>query len=236
MGGASIRYFCVKSQCDAIGLTVNISFKVFGATLTMRKYWALKATILWLILVVSAVLFISSFNEVRPLLLSGGGESCLKELREARVSFRALGDMRDGNCIIKNAVRVERFKDTQLSSSLLLSCPTVNNLAKFFDDIDAKKIHHLGSYNCRKIGGSHLMSEHGYGTAIDISEIDSASVLKDWGKQNKKGVILRIANTAACDKFSNVLTPDFNKAHADHLHLDNGLGFGCLSRNFLIDE
>ena len=202
----------------------------------MEKYSVLKATLLLLILVVSAAVFISLFNEVRPLLLSGGGENCLKELREAKVSFRALGDMDDGNCVIKNAVRVESFKDTQLSSSLLLSCPTVNNLAEFFDDIDAKKIHHLGSYNCRKISGSHLISEHGYGTAIDISEIDSASVLRDWGKKNEKGGILRIANTAACTKFSNILTPDSNKAHADHFHLDNGLGFGCLSRNFLINE
>ena len=40
----------------------------------------------------------------------------------------------------------------------------------------------MGSYNCRTVANSKIMSEHSYGTAIDISHIDDASVKVDWNE------------------------------------------------------
>ena len=88
---------------------------------------------------------------------------------------------------------------------------------------------HLGSYNCREQRGNSIISEHGYGLAIDIAEIDGASVLDDWTSDDSKGRVLKKAYQTACEYFSNVLTPDSNAAHRNHFHFDNGLGFGCLS-------
>ena len=75
--------------------------------------------------------------------------------------------------------------------------------------------------------GSNIVSEHGYGTAIDISKIDSASVLEDWNKNSDNGKILKNAYDTACKYFSNILTPDTNNDHKNHFHFDNGFGTKC---------
>jgi len=71
------------------------------------------------------------------------------------------------------------------------------------------------------------MSEHGYGTAIDITAIDGAMVGQDWGKQTSKGKILAQALAQACEHFTNAVGPNDNSLHANHFHLDTGLGLGC---------
>jgi len=169
------------------------------------------------------------YNLVRPLLLDGGGKQCLDSLDKMGVEYKKLGDMRDGSCFIKNGVKIRHFPSTYLSSSITLSCPTAQRLGAFLDEIGAQNVSHLGSYNCRRQRGNSIVSEHGYGLAIDISEIDGASVLDDWTSNDSNGKILKKAHLTACEYFSNVLTPDSNTAHRNHFHFDNGLGFGCLS-------
>ena len=97
-------------------------------------------------------------------------------------------------------------------------------MGEYFDEIKAGYIEHMGTYNCRTIANSKIMSEHSYGTAIDISKIDGASVKLDWNKNNEKGKILSNAYKVACKYFSNIITPDTDRAHHDHFHLDNGYG------------
>ena len=168
------------------------------------------------------------YNLLRPLLLSDQGEVCLDELSQRGISFHYLGDTSEGVCGIKNAVRITNFPNTQMSSSITVNCSFALVLNDFLREIEAGQITHMGSYNCREMRSSLLMSEHSYGTAIDISEIDSASVLEDWGTQTAKGRVLRRASDLACTFFSNVLTPDTNASHRDHFHLDNGFGSSCL--------
>ncbi|MDC1290364.1 extensin family protein [Candidatus Thioglobus sp.] len=168
-----------------------------------------------------------SFNMFRFHALSGGSSHCLQELELYTKDFKSLGTFTDNNCKVKNAVRVTSFKNTKLSGDLILSCPTAVNLGKYLNEIDAKKITHMGTYNCRKISGLNIYSEHSYGTAIDISEIDNVSVLKDWNKKSNNGKILKDAYDAACIYFSNILTPDTNSAHRNHFHFDNGFGTKC---------
>jgi len=168
------------------------------------------------------------YNLIRPLLLDGGGSQCLEGLDKAGITYRKLGDTRDGSCMIINAVKIRHFPNTKISSAIKVSCPTALNIAYFFDEISAKNVTHLGSYNCRERRGNSVISEHGYGTAIDISEINGVSVLSDWNNSEGKGQLLRQAHRSACKYFSNVLTPDSNAAHKNHFHFDNGLGIGCL--------
>ena len=111
-----------------------------------------------------------------------------------------------GNCRVKNAVRISSYHSTKISKNLTLSCPTAVKVGKYFNEIGAKNIEHMGSYNCRTIAKSKIMSEHSYGTAIDISKINGASVKLDWNKENEKGEILSNAFKVACKYFSNVLT------------------------------
>lgn len=88
-------------------------------------------------------------------------------------------------------------------------------------------IEHLGTNSCRRIGGGSEgnWSEHATGNAIDVGAFVLAdgrriSVLKDWPSSSPKAAFLRAVRDAACESFSTVLSPDYNAAHADHLHLD----------------
>ena len=172
---------------------------------------------------------ISTYNEYRPILLEGGGEECLSDLKQIQASYKTIGDTGTASCPILNAVRVTKYANTTLSSPFIVSCPTALNIGKWLEDIKAKSITHLGTVNCRQRRGSGLMSEHGFGIAIDITKIDEAVVKKDWKQSNTKGKKLRQAAKSACNYFSNVLTPYSNRLHHDHFHFDNGIGFNCHS-------
>ena len=63
--------------------------------------------------------------------------------------------------------------------------------------------------------------------AIDISKIDDAFVSKHCKNKGSRGEKLREAARVACKYFSNVLTPESNRLHYDHFHLDSGVGFQC---------
>ena len=50
-----------------------------------------------------------------------------------------------------------------------------------------------------------MASEHSFGTAIDITSINGASVSEDWGKDTHKGRYLEKAHSSACQIFANVV-------------------------------
>ena len=121
-------------------------------------------------------LLISAYNKYRVVFLDGGGEKCLRELEQAEAVFKPLGNQGSTACPVKNAVRISKFKDTTLSSSVILSCPAAVDTANWLEEIEAKHITHMGTLNCRQRRGSGLMSEHSFGIAIDVSAIDGAVV------------------------------------------------------------
>lgn len=89
------------------------------------------------------------------------------------------------------------------------------------------RIEHLGTANCRRIGGGAKggWSEHATGNAIDVAAFVLAdgrriSVRRDWTGGGSAAAFLHMVRDAACDSFATVLSPDYNAAHADHLHLD----------------
>ncbi len=90
---------------------------------------------------------------------------------------------------------------------------------------------HFGTNNCRRMGGgdSGRWSEHAPGNAIDIAAFRTAdgrtiSVARDWAGEPGKAAFLHAARDGACDIFSSTLSPAYNRAHADHFHLDQAGG------------
>ena len=86
-------------------------------------------------------------------------------------------------------------------------------------------IEHLGSYNCRNIAGSVFISQHATGNAIDIAAfiLDDGrrvSLLDDWDARDGRSAFLRAVRDGSCRIFTTVLSPDYNKAHANHFHFD----------------
>jgi len=88
---------------------------------------------------------------------------------------------------------------------------------------------HMGVYNCRRMrgSGSNAWSQHATGNAIDISAVvledgRRISLLQNWDGDGQEARFLRAIRDDACDVFAVVLSPDYNAAHADHFHLDQG--------------
>jgi hypothetical protein len=110
----------------------------------------------------------------------------------------------------------------------------VQPAAKRLFDSRVARLEHYGTNSCRRIGGGSdgRWSEHATGNAIDIAAFVLAdgtriSVLRDWKGEGPKARFLREAHAGGCPVFATVLGPDYNAAHADHLHLDQaGRGRG----------
>jgi hypothetical protein len=89
------------------------------------------------------------------------------------------------------------------------------------------RIEHFGSYSCRRMYGREegSWSEHSTGNAIDVSAFvltdgRRISVLRDWSRDDPRGRFLHTVRDGGCGMFATVLSPDYNAAHRDHLHLD----------------
>lgn len=88
-------------------------------------------------------------------------------------------------------------------------------------------IDHAGSYSCRRLYGRSegAYSEHATANAVDITAFRLAdgrrvSVLRDWNSHGSDAAFLREVRDGGCRLFATVLSPDYNEAHRDHLHLD----------------
>ncbi len=123
-------------------------------------------------------------------------------------------------------------------AGLVTSCPVAAALALLERDVvqpaarrhfesRVTTIDHAGSYSCRRLYGRSegAFSEHATADAVDITGFRFAdgtqvSVLRDWRSGGPKAAFLRDVRDGACPLFATVLSPDYNAAHADHLHLD----------------
>ena len=109
-----------------------------------------------------------------------------------------------------------------------------------------KRVHHAGTYSCRRQRGnsSGAWSEHAFANAWDITgfELEDGrviSVLKNWDSKTNKATkaqkaekkarakFLHKSRDSACNLFRVVLSPDYTPAHRDHLHLDQGPSSTC---------
>jgi hypothetical protein len=89
-------------------------------------------------------------------------------------------------------------------------------------------------YQCRPIAGrrDRRLSEHAFANAIDIGGFRLAdgrviSVGSGWRGRPEERAFLRDVRNGACRYFQAVLSPDYNRAHAAHLHFDLGRDKMC---------
>jgi hypothetical protein len=90
----------------------------------------------------------------------------------------------------------------------------------------------FGTFSCRRVNGDGPMSEHAYARAADIAGFKLAdgreiSVEKDWADPGPKGQFLHRVRDGACRVFAMVLSPDYNGAHKNHIHVDMSVYREC---------
>jgi len=168
------------------------------------------------------------------------GARCLARLDSQGVVYRTvdLGAQKDPRCHVDTAVKVSRV-DEPLNHPVTMSCVLASRLDEFergavqklaMADLGRRvvRIDHLGAYSCRaSTGRRDQLSEHAYGLAIDVSGFrlsdgTGISVEHDWSPPGPKRNFLIHLARAACGYFSVVLTPNSNREHFNHMHLDIG--------------
>ena len=167
-------------------------------------------------------------------------DRCRTLLSDAGIRYTRLAVRRDGpRCGYADAVRLVSggaFGPALAPAGPPLSCPVAAGLAGWQWSVvqpaarrylgsPVVAIEHLGSYNCRHVAGSPTWSEHATADALDIAAFRLAdgqrvSVLADWRGSGPRATFLHRVRGGACDLFATVLSPDYNAAHRDHLHLD----------------
>ena len=171
---------------------------------------------------------------------------CAGDLAAAGVRFRALPD-RDfgGGCSATGSVQLLDIgvPVTNLGAMRCgLAAKVVDWLrigvapaAQVTLGSDLARVETFGSYACRNVvgaGGPARLSGHAIANAVDVAVFVLAdgrriSVLNDW-HSNDPAVrdFFGAVHRAACRDFGTVLSPDYNAAHANHLHLeDDGAHF-----------
>ena len=161
---------------------------------------------------------------------------CHDVLGRSDVPFLALDPIGEEPCRQQDRIRLTSFPLAPEQPST--TCPvavalelwkrdTLDPAAQRLFSSRVERIEHLGSYSCRRLYGRDEgpWSQHATANALDVSGFvltdgTRISLLGDWDGQDDKGAFLRVVRDGACGAFATVLSPDYNAAHADHLHLD----------------
>jgi hypothetical protein len=173
--------------------------------------------------------------------LTKDSELCDRVLATAEMTYEPLPDRQTGpECGLYHAVRIEHTT-ASVSAPFALSCRAAVSLAlwehhvvqpaamKYFHS-SVQRLEHFGSYSCRNVYNrpEGTRSRHATAEALDVAGFVLADghrirVLGDWHDDDtNERRFLQEVRDGACRFFDAVLSPDYNAAHRDHLHLDRG--------------
>lgn len=173
-------------------------------------------------------------------------DACMRILREAGVRVERAEDRDDGDfCVVQGAVRLTGGDITPLApGGLVMQCPlavryviwdrqVLQPAAQETFGSKVARVDNYGSYSCRRIYNSDRPddrpSEHARANALDVAGVTledgrRVSIADDWAgdgpEADTRARFLKRLRDGACRVFSTVLSPDYNEAHRDHLHLD----------------
>ena len=185
---------------------------------------------------------IGAFTGRKLAALTGDAARCRALLaRSGSADVAAPPLIRDADCGYDDGMRLApdgpqsiRF----IPPKLVTSCPVAAALALLERDVlqpaalrhfgeQVVGVDHAGSYSCRRLYGRSTgpFSEHATADAFDIIGFRLASgrrisVLLDWPGSGPEAAFLRDVRDGSCRLFATTLSPDYNAAHANHLHLD----------------
>jgi hypothetical protein len=169
------------------------------------------------------------------------GVKCAGLLREAGVRFEPANPIKEGTaCGYVDGVRFSPGGSRRIvldPADPIMACPVAAGMAMWEWNVvqpaarrylgaPVVAIEQLGTYNCRAIrGDAKVWSEHSTADAIDVSAFRLADgtrvvVTDDWQGDGPRATFLHVVRNGACGLFATVLSPEYNPAHRNHLHLD----------------
>ena len=165
---------------------------------------------------------------------------CSAALAASTLEHTAVLDNDPGDgCGWTDAVRVD---DARFAPAFTLSCHAALSLmlwerhalqpaAQAHFGQPVARIEHLGSYACRNVRGAggegERRSQHATANAFDVAGFRLGNgrrigLVNHWNSDGAEGRFLREVRDGACRFFKGTLGPDYNAAHRDHFHLDQG--------------
>jgi hypothetical protein len=167
-------------------------------------------------------------------------ERCYAVLAERGATFTPLSGVGTGACAVPAPVRLVRTT-AALHEPVVTSCALAVVLHDFEEravqpialrrfGMPVTRIYHYGSHACGRVsggGGGERASTHTRGLAIDVAgfELPDGRIVRvgeDWHGPGAARAYIHDVARAACDQFSVTLTPNSDRIHGDHLHLDIG--------------
>lgn len=171
--------------------------------------------------------------------------ACRAVLRKGGVRFVESPPRREGDCRQLDAVRLSGGVTPLSPAAPVMTCRQALSYA-FWDRHSLRPaaqellgeplatVDHMGTYACRNMYGAERgpRSEHAFANALDVGGFRTQSgrrlrVLGQYDDDSQAGGFLRRARDGGCRWFRVTLGPEFNAAHRDHLHLDNGPRRAC---------
>ncbi len=171
--------------------------------------------------------------------ISADPVACRAALREGGVRFTDGETRETGFCSTRDTVRAS----SRLSPAApVMTCPVALGYAlwerQFLEPAAREimgsrltRVEHYGTYACRTIYGraGERPSAHAKAQALDVAGFRfadgrRATIAADFRADSDEGHFAQAARNSACKVFGTVLSPDYNAAHRDHLHLE-GSGY-----------
>jgi hypothetical protein len=175
--------------------------------------------------------------------------ACLRELEAAGVVWEPWGhtpEVADGTsatCTVTEPIRAQspiggmtyRYVSHDEPAPMVMACAlgqSLLRLGRLLREFDIVQVIHIGVYNCRAIGDSGRVSQHGYAKAIDIyGFVDSQGqdyiLERDWEhdtdspRSAKARLLYDVAQRMYEERIFNIiLTPNYNADHDNHFHVD----------------
>lgn len=166
---------------------------------------------------------------------------CRAALATSSLKTAVVPEIASRQCELHDVVSVAAAQSPAFNAGFVATCPLAVDLAMFVAHVvqpaarrdlnsDVVRIDQLGSFACRRIvgnGRTDAMSDHASANAIDIAGFvlangDRVTVAANWRSNDAKAHFIHDVHDGACGIFPVVLSPDYNAAHHNHLHLDIG--------------
>lgn len=175
-------------------------------------------------------------------------QACYADLKTMGVRFTPVADRDYGNgCATLGAVRLDDI-GVPVTGLTSVRCGAARAFVGWVRSAVAPAAYQLlgselarvdgmGSYSCRNVVGSvanaNKRSGHAIANAVDIGGVvlkdgRRIGILNDWRSPDLQvHAFLQTIHASACRRFGTVLSPDYNAAHANHLHLEDDRANFC---------
>ena len=173
---------------------------------------------------------------------------CFADLRREGVDFKPLADRETGpGCGIFGAVQLTDV-GVPVTRITAMRCGNARAFAGWVRNAVAPaayqilgsrlmKVEGMGTYACRNVVGSarnaNRRSGHAIANAVDVGGFvledgRRITILNDWYASDPDiHRFLTTIHSSACKRFGTVLSPAYNAAHRNHLHLENDAAHFC---------